>query len=174
MQQLAVAAEPGVHVGRSEVGERSERGEAHAAQQADEIRSVEHLDRQVGEECGRLPRPDHQAVLGQGPAGGLLGGEQPVGDAETDVPDAQRDQPLGDDCPCLDLTAVEPGRNPQRTQPRAQRRHPRAELLDGDEDLLEGARVGVGTMVGDREPGAPRLGVAAAHPAADALVARGR
>ena len=94
-----MAAEPGVHVGRSEVGERTDRGEAHAAQQADEIGSVEHLDRQVGEEGGRLPRPDDQAVLGEGPAGGLLGGEQPVGDAEADVPDAQRDQSLGDDAP---------------------------------------------------------------------------
>ena len=174
VQQLAVAAEPGVHVGRGEVGERSERGEAHAAQQADEIGRVERLDRQVGEERGRLPRPHHQAVLGEGPAGGLLGGEQPVGDPEADVPDAQRDQPLGDDRPRLDLTAVEPGRHPQRAQARTQRRHPRAELLDGGDDLLERSRVGVGTMVGERELGASRLGVAAAHPATDALGPRGR
>ena len=174
VQQLAVAAEPGVHVGGGEPGERSEGGQAHPAQQAHEIRGVERLDGQVGEERGRLPRPHHQAVLGEGPAGGLLGGEQPVGDTEADVPDPQRDQPLGDDRPRLDLTAVEPGRHPQRAQTRTQRRHPRAELLDGDEDVLEGPSIGLGTMIGERELGASRLGVAAAHPAADALGPRGR
>jgi hypothetical protein len=155
VQQLAVTAEPGVHVGRGEVGERSECGEAHPAQQAHQVGVVERLDRQVSEERGRLPRPHHQAVLGEGPAGGLLSGEQPVGDSEADVPDAQRDQPLRDDRPCLDLAPVEPGRHPQRAQARTERGHSRTELFDGDQDLLEGASVSIGPMIGERELGAP-------------------
>ena len=120
------------------------------------------------------PDPTTRQSWARRPPGRLLGGEQPVGDAEADVPDAQRDQPLGDDRPRLDLAAVEPGRHPQRAQAGTQRRHPRAELLDGDEDLLERSRVGLGTMIGERELGASRLGVAAAHPATDALGPRGR
>ena len=174
MQQCPMAAEPGVDISCRQAGERTQRGEAHPPEQADQIGDVERIDRQVGQERRRLPHRHDEDVLCERLPRRLLGGEQPVGDAEPDVPHTEIDQPLGDDSSRLRFTGIELVGNTKGTQARTQRRHTRAQLLDGEQDVLERPRIRLRPMVGDDETRTPRLGVPTAHAAAHPVGPGGR
>ena len=161
-----------------QVGEVAQGVQAESLQEAHQLATagavvLQHVHGQAAQERRGPAGGDDRPRLHLGHPGGLLGGEEVVGDADPDVPDAGLDQRLAGGRRCRGLAAVPAAGSPDGEQSGTQGGHAGAQVLDHREDRLEGPGVAVGVGRQQQQLGTPRLRVAAALTAAYALGAGG-
>ena len=171
---LAPLAEPLPHVDAGERGDVAEGVQAEPAQQRRQVGEAQLGHRQGRQERGGVAGRDDAHAGTAGGAGGLLGRERPVGDADPRIrqPEPlQAAQQLGGR---LLLAAVVAGgtARPEHARARAHRLHARRDLLDGGEHRLERAGILHRVVRDHLQLRAARLRLAHPQPALHAVGAR--